>query len=91
MALANIGRVYLHPRDHFTAISYYQRVLALSHELKDPVLIKKWTLTSIWPMHGLDWPWDQTNPRIAPLSPCRQHHQRPSGVRRSLCRLNPAA
>jgi tetratricopeptide (TPR) repeat protein len=43
VVLANIGNVYLHCRDHFTAISYYQRALALARELKDPVSIKKWT------------------------------------------------
>ena len=30
-------------RDHFTAISCYQRALALAREIKDPVSIKKWT------------------------------------------------
>jgi tetratricopeptide (TPR) repeat protein len=43
VVLANIGNVYLHRRDHFTAISYYRRALALAREIKDPVSIKKWT------------------------------------------------
>ena len=43
VVLANIGNVYLHRRDYFTAISYYQRALALAREIKDPVSIKKWT------------------------------------------------
>jgi tetratricopeptide (TPR) repeat protein len=43
VVLANIGNVYLHRRDHFTAISCYQRALALAREIKDPVSIKKWT------------------------------------------------
>lgn len=43
VVLANIGNVYLHRRDHFTAISYYQRALALAREIKDPVSIKKWS------------------------------------------------
>src|SRR5712671_5235228 len=43
VVLANIGNVYLHRRDHFTAISYYQRALALARAIKDPVSIKKWT------------------------------------------------
>ncbi len=43
VVLANIGNVYLHRRDYFTAISYYQRALALAREIKDPVSVKKWT------------------------------------------------
>jgi tetratricopeptide (TPR) repeat protein len=43
VVLANIGNVYLHRRDHFTAISYYQRALALARQTKDRVSIKKWT------------------------------------------------
>lgn len=43
VALANIGNVYLHRGDYFTAISYYQRALTLAREIKDPVSIKKWT------------------------------------------------
>lgn len=43
VALANIGNVYLHRRDHFNAISYYQRALTLAREIKDPVSIRKWT------------------------------------------------
>ncbi len=43
VVLANIGNVYLHRRDYFTAISYYQRALAIAREIKDPVSVKKWT------------------------------------------------
>ncbi len=41
--LANIGNVYLHRRDYFTALSYYQRAVSLAREIKDPVSVKKWT------------------------------------------------
>jgi tetratricopeptide (TPR) repeat protein len=43
VVLANIGNVYLHRRDYFSAISYYQRALTLAREIQDQVLIKKWT------------------------------------------------
>ena len=43
VALANIGNVYLHRHEYFTAVSYYQRALTLAREIKDPVSIKKWT------------------------------------------------
>jgi tetratricopeptide (TPR) repeat protein len=43
VVLANIGNVYLHRRDHFTAISYYRRALSFAREIKDPVSVKKWT------------------------------------------------
>jgi tetratricopeptide (TPR) repeat protein len=43
VVLANIGNVYLHRRDHFRAIVYYRRALALAREINDPVSIKKWT------------------------------------------------
>jgi tetratricopeptide (TPR) repeat protein len=41
--LANIGNVYLHRRDYFTALSYYQRAVSLAREIKDPVSVKRWT------------------------------------------------
>ena len=41
VVLADIGNVYVHRREHLTAISYYQRALALAREIKDPVSIKK--------------------------------------------------
>lgn len=34
LVLANIGNVYLHRRDHFTAIFYYRQALALAREIK---------------------------------------------------------
>jgi tetratricopeptide (TPR) repeat protein len=34
VTLANIGNVYLHRGDHFTAISYYQRALALARQIQ---------------------------------------------------------
>lgn len=43
VSLANIGNVYLHRSDHFRAISYHHRALALARQIKDPVSIKKWT------------------------------------------------
>jgi tetratricopeptide (TPR) repeat protein len=43
VVLANIGNVFLHRGDHFTAISHYRRALTLAREIKDPVSIKKWT------------------------------------------------
>ena len=43
LVLANIGNVYLYRRDYATAISYYQRALAIAREIKDPVSIRKWT------------------------------------------------
>jgi tetratricopeptide (TPR) repeat protein len=43
VVLANIGNVYLHRRDHFTAISYYRRALALARRIQDPVSIRRWT------------------------------------------------
>jgi tetratricopeptide (TPR) repeat protein len=36
VVLANIGNVYLHRRDYFTAISYYQRALALAGRSRIP-------------------------------------------------------
>ena len=41
--LADIGNVYLHQGDHWTAISYYQRALDLAKEMKDPVKVANWT------------------------------------------------
>ncbi len=65
VVLANIGNVYLHRRDHFTAISYYQRALALAREIKDPVSIKKWTRNINLAYARIRQSVDQTNPRIA--------------------------
>jgi len=41
--LADIGNVYLHQGEHWTAISYYQRALSLAKEMKDPVKVANWT------------------------------------------------
>jgi tetratricopeptide (TPR) repeat protein len=65
VVLANIGNVYLHRRDHFTAISYYQRALALAREMKDPVSIKKWTRNINLAYARIRYSVDQANPRIA--------------------------
>ena len=65
VVLANIGNVYLHRRDHFTAISYYQRALALAREIKDPVSIKKWTRNINLAYARIRQSIDETNPRIA--------------------------
>jgi len=65
VVLANIGNVYLHRRDHFTAISYYQRALALAREIKDPVSIKKWTRNINLAYARIRLSVDQQSPRIA--------------------------
>jgi tetratricopeptide (TPR) repeat protein len=65
VVLANIGNVYLHRRDYFTAISYYQRALSLAREIKDPVSIKKWTRNINLAYARIRLSVDQTNPRIA--------------------------
>jgi tetratricopeptide (TPR) repeat protein len=65
VVLANIGNVYLHRRDYFTSISYYQRALALAREIKDPVSIKKWTRNINLAYARIRVTVDQTNPRIA--------------------------
>lgn len=65
VALANIGNVYLHRRDHFAAISYYQRAIALAREIKDPVSIKKWTRNINLAYARIRLSVDQSNPRIA--------------------------
>jgi tetratricopeptide (TPR) repeat protein len=65
VVLANIGNVYLHRREYFTAISYYQRALALAREIKDPISIKKWTRNINLAYARIRVTVDQTNPRIA--------------------------
>ncbi|HZW95440.1 MAG TPA: tetratricopeptide repeat protein [Candidatus Eremiobacteraceae bacterium] len=65
VVLANIGNVYLYRRDHFTAISYYQRALALAREIKDPVSIKKWTRNINLAYARIRLAVDQSNPSIA--------------------------
>jgi tetratricopeptide (TPR) repeat protein len=65
VVLANIGNVYLHRRDYFTAISYYQRALTLAREIKDPVSIKKWTRNTNLAYARIRLAVDQTNPRMA--------------------------
>jgi len=65
VVLANIGNVYLHRRDYFTAISYYQQALALARQIKDPVSIKKWTRNINLAYARIRLSVDQQNPRIA--------------------------
>jgi tetratricopeptide (TPR) repeat protein len=65
VSLANIGNVYLHRRDHFAAISYYQRALALAREIKDPVSSKKWTRNINLAYARIRLAVDQTDPRIS--------------------------
>jgi tetratricopeptide (TPR) repeat protein len=65
VVLANIGNVYLHRRDYFTAISYYQRALALAREIKDPVSVRKWTRNINLVYARIRLTVDQANPRIA--------------------------
>lgn len=43
VSLANVGNVYLHRRDYFTALSYYHRAVTLAREIRDPVSVRKWT------------------------------------------------
>jgi tetratricopeptide (TPR) repeat protein len=63
VVLGNIGNVYLHRRDHFTAISYYRRALVLAHEIKDPVSIKKWTRNINLAYARIRQSVDRTDPR----------------------------
>lgn len=65
VVLANIGNVYLHRRDHFTAISYYSRALALAREIKDPVSVKKWTRNINLAYARVKLSVDQQKPRTA--------------------------
>ena len=37
-----IDNVHLFRGDYTTVIDYYRRALALAHEIKDPVSIRKW-------------------------------------------------
>jgi tetratricopeptide (TPR) repeat protein len=62
---ADIGNVYLHRGDNFTAISYYQRALVLAREIKDAVSIKKWTRNINLAYARIRLSVDQQNPRIA--------------------------
>jgi tetratricopeptide (TPR) repeat protein len=41
--LANMGAVFLHKGEFLTAISHYQRALAIAREINDPVSIEKWS------------------------------------------------
>lgn len=65
VVLANIGNVYLYRRDYFTAISYYQRALALAREIKDPVSVKKWTRNINLTYARIRLAVDEAHPRIA--------------------------
>jgi tetratricopeptide (TPR) repeat protein len=65
VVLANIGNVYLHHRDYFTAISYYERALALAREIKDPISVKKWARNINLAYARIRLAVDQGNLRIA--------------------------
>jgi tetratricopeptide (TPR) repeat protein len=65
VSLASIGNVYLHRRDHFTAILYYQRALALAREIKDPVSVKKWTRNINLAYARIRLAVDESHPHIA--------------------------
>jgi tetratricopeptide (TPR) repeat protein len=65
VTLAVIGNVYLHRRDYFTAISYYQRALAIAREIKDPVSTKKWIRNINLAYARIRLAVDQQNPRTA--------------------------
>jgi tetratricopeptide (TPR) repeat protein len=41
--LADTGNIYLYLGNPVTAISYYQRALALAREIKDPLSVRKWS------------------------------------------------
>jgi hypothetical protein len=64
VVLANIGNVYLHRREHFTAISYYQRAPDLAREIKDAVSVKKWTRNINLAYARIRRSVDEANPRI---------------------------
>lgn len=61
---ANIGNVYLHRGDHFTAISYYRQALDSARDIKDPVSVKKWTRNINLAYARIRLAVDQQNPRI---------------------------
>lgn len=65
IALANIGNVYLYRSEYFTAISYYQRALALAREIKDPISVKKWTRNINLAYARIRRDVDIAHPRIA--------------------------
>jgi tetratricopeptide (TPR) repeat protein len=65
VSLASIGNVFLHRSHYLTAISYYQRALAIAREIKDPVSIKKWTRNINLAYARIRLSVDETNPRIA--------------------------
>lgn len=65
VVLANIGNVYLHRGDYLTAISYYQRALAMAREIKDRVSIKKWTRNINLAYARIKLSVDSAHPRIA--------------------------
>jgi len=68
VVVANIGNVYLHRRDYFTAIDYYRRALTLAREIKDPVSIKKWTRNINLAYARIRLAVDQAHPRSADVS-----------------------
>jgi protein gp37 len=47
VVLGNIGNVYLYRTEFPTAISYYQRALAIAREIKDPLSIRSGPTTPI--------------------------------------------
>jgi tetratricopeptide (TPR) repeat protein len=71
VTLANIGNVYLHRCDYFTAIFYYQQALELAREIKDPVSVKKWTYNINLAYARIRAAVDQSHPR-------GQQHQPPA-------------
>jgi len=65
VVLANIGNVYLHRKEYFTAIDYYQRALTLARQIKDQVSVKKWTRNINLAYARIRASVDQQSPRIA--------------------------
>ena len=63
--MANIGNVYLQGRDYFTAISYYEKALALAREIKDPVSVNKWTYSIRLTYARIQSAVDEQHPRTA--------------------------
>lgn len=65
VTLADIGNVYLHRRDYFTALSYYRRALSLARQIKDPISVRKWTYNTNLAYARIRAHVDQEHPRPA--------------------------
>jgi tetratricopeptide (TPR) repeat protein len=65
VVMANIGNVYLQGHDYFTALSYYEKALALAREIKDPVSVNKWTYSIRLAYARIQSTVDEQHPRTA--------------------------